>query len=132
MKYLALLIIGVLLLVSCTTQNVKTETTEHVNTDVEVVKAEESEPAQVKDADISIINGKLDPEELALPLNKETTLTIHNTMDGTMRFDIPLYGSQVSEDIGSGEYVIVKVFPKNKGFVSMELNGAPVGTISIQ
>jgi len=136
MKYLILLIVGMLLLVSCTTQVTKDQINENETIDqkAETVDVSNSETKKNEnlDADILIVDGKVSPNELSLELNKETTLTVHNLMNDEIRLDIPMYKSEVSENIKPNKYEIIKLFPRNKGFVSIELNGVGVGTITIK
>lgn len=137
MKIITLLAVLMLILVSCTsepTAPILPNEPANNNADTESQTASVAQPVveTTPEADIIIVGGKLDPEDLTIPNKQDTVLTIHNTDDVAYRFDIPIYGAEVSEEIGAGEYTTVTLSPKNVGYVSMELNVVAMGTIKVE
>lgn len=135
MKYLLIAIL-LLALVGCATapevmDESVTETEETLqDVEEEEIPVQENQPDLIPD--IIIAGRRLDPDSISVPLGEETTLIIHNTESDTMRFEIALFRSEVSEDIPAESYRVVTINPQYEGNVGMKLNGAQVGTLSVE
>jgi hypothetical protein len=128
MKYIIAMLLALSLIMGCSTEVIQEPQVD------EIIYEEPEEiiaPTLKLTSDIEIVAGQLIPDTLTIPVDTETILYIHNTQNTTQRFEIALYGSEVSEDIAPNSYRMITIFPRNKGIVSMELNGARLGTITI-
>lgn len=136
MKFKTLIAIFLLtmFLVGCTAQEPETTTSGDMGAD-KVIESDSSKDMpkySEEEVDLRIVDNKLDPQEITIKVNEESTLVIHNQQPNEMRIDIPMYQSEVSVDIPADGYEVITVNPQYTGFVAIELNGNQLGTIVVE
>jgi len=97
-----------------------------------VVQKETTVVIDNNNIDIKIIDGKLDPNEINVPLNGKTDLVFHNMQDVEARIDIPMTGNHETATIAAGNQEIITIQPNTPGIYAIELNGARIGTIYVK
>jgi len=85
--------------------------------------------AKPVDATLTIEGAKVTPSEIIIPMN--ATILLINNEDTKQRIAMPFYDASVSVDIPPGEQEYIEVNPKYEGRVSIELNGARLGGVTV-
>lgn len=134
LKTILPIILLCLLLVGCTTQEPVDKNEPIKNNSPSTIETvpENKTTTSPTDADLIIVAGRIEPDELTLKINSKVTLTVHNQEKKTMRLSIPMYQSEVNADIPANSYEVIVLEPKYTGYTSMELNGNKLGTIKVE
>ena len=84
---------------------------------------------QSYDATLTIEGGKVTPSEISVP--KQATVLVINKESTTQRIAMPFYGASVTVDVPAGDQGIIIVNATYAGRVSIELNTARAGGVTV-
>ena len=130
MKYAIILLL--LLLVGCTSAPVD-EPEPVIEAPIEIVEevVEETIAKIQADFDIEIVDGKLEPREISIPADTETTIAFHNIMTSNKRIDLQFQG-RTTVTIEPNTYELVTfTSPSRPGRYAMDVDGQQIGTIIV-
>ncbi|MGM5483581.1 MAG: hypothetical protein ACQER9_01540 [Nanobdellota archaeon] len=115
------LILTVMLLTGCSTQEVMINKSEQEVTEKVSYEEHEEINDSLEEITVEIFNGKIYPSDIKI--DDKTNLAIYNRMDNKTRVDIP--SNHVTIDIEADSYDIIQV--EESGII--EINGIEVGNI---